>query len=771
MKKEFFENMKAVLNMTPCGIGLFRVRGGISAIYLNDRVFELIGYTREEYAAFSPNPLSLILPEVMSVPKENGQEASENPKLTDSEYQITNKQGETLWIKRNLSFKELDEEEIAVASFVDVTKEQKEQEEKLFEEERYRLVAEQTGVTIFEWNFATGGFYCSPSYYRYEMSKINSQDILKNQGSLDVVHPEDVPKLLQFFADTQSGQTKAETMMRIKLVDGSFRWSRLLGLFLNNRVIGTILDVHEEREKTDMLASILNAIPGGVGLYRLDEQFSPVYFNDRVAELCGMSRSEYEEAIQKAGSGVVIHPDDFPKLVEEAKQALREKRTVSYTYRLLQKKGGYRWVHLSGDWMPDKTDCPVVCAVFTDVNEQILAEQALKESEMKYQMAAKAAGMNIWEYDLQSGTLHLLSNSPRIKPGYFEISNYVSSALENGIIREDCQKDFIHIFEQLKAGSKEVSADIWLKLRDETDYWCERVTYTNLFDTNGVPIKAFGVGRDITRGKEAERRYRHELAYREVMQTATVASINMNLTQNKILDFKSDFAEIAQNMEQSCSAQGYFETVYAQIAGEEMREKCQEMLQVNHLLKCFALDQTSISLELVRNLGGKAYWIVLNAYMMKNAENDDVMAFLYSTDITNEKVMQDVMSTVVRTDYDYLVVVDAIRNSATRYSDNRTNVIYADESSNFEAQIREYIKQYVCPEDVGEILEKCTLQNILAQLDAHQAYSLFYSVEAPDGQLQRKQLRFGYIMPEYKVFLMTRVDITAVYEAQENKNK
>lgn len=770
MNREAIDGIKTILDQAPCGMGLFRSQGEIRTLYLNRAYFALTGYTQEEYAARFKNPLELIIPENLPIAEQNKAAVLANKPLAYSVYRIKNKQGELLWIKLNASLVELAGEQVVFASFTDVTKERRAQVEKSMEEERYRLVMEQTGSAVFEWNFLTGSFYCSPSYRCYAMSNIEPADILKNQSPLDVVHPDDLPVLMQFFADSKSGQAKAEAVMRIKLTDGTFRWSRLVGLFFKNRVIGAIIDIHAEREKSGILASILNAVPGGVGLYRLDEKFSPVFFNDRVAALCGMTRAEYEAEIQD-GANRVIHPEDFPGLLQEAVQALQEKRTAVYTYRLRQKQGGYRWTHLSGDWMPNEHGCPVLCAVFTDVNDQRLAAQALKESEMKYQMAVKAAGMNIWEYDIKNDCLVVLSNSPRIKQGCFEIKDYTQSTIQNDFVREDSREAFLNVFRQLRAGVKEVSADLWYKTNDTLGYWCEHVIYTNVFDADGTPVKAFGVGRDITREKDAEQRYRHELAYREVMQKATVASLNMNLTQNKILDFKSKFEEIAERMQGAVSAQAYFETVYAQIPAGEMRAKCRETLDVNRLLKRFALGETSVSLELTRNLGGKAYWTVLNVYMMKNHESNDIVAFLYSTDITNEKVMQNMMDTIVRVDYDYLVVVDAIRDSATRYSENCTNVAYADESQNFEAETREYISRYVCAEDAELILKDFTLKNIIEQLDQNQSYSLFYSVKAADGQRRRKQLRFNYINPEYKVFLMTRVDITAVYEEKEKQNE
>ncbi|MEA5020375.1 MAG: ATP-binding protein [Gordonibacter sp.] len=636
--------------------------------------------------------------------------------------------------------------------------------------ERYRLVLEQTGASVFEWNLETGTFYCTESYEAYEMSALSAEDILNNTGSLDVVHPDDIPILLDFFVQTKSSQEKAEAVMRLRMKDGTFRWSKLVGIFVQKRVIGAIIDLHEERENSNMLSSIFNTIPGGVGMYRLDDIPTPLYFNDRVAEMCGMTREEYLEAIKEGFQGVV-HPDDYASLVSEVGRSIEAKSPVTLTYRTMQKQGGYRWSHMSGTLMPESEGYPVLCAVFTDIHDRVLTEQALKANEIRYQLAVKAAGINIFEYDIIRDELQIVSSASRNREGSWRIEHFSTTVLAGDTIREDSRKTFRVLIEKLRSGVESVSGDIWIKLPHSKDFWCEQVTCSLIEnDDCGKPSKAYGVGNDVTREKEVERRYRYELACREAMQTAVIASVNINLSQNTILDYKSDFVDIMDDLKQTSSAQDYFDSIYAQMKNDLMRKRCREILDVNCLIKRYNLGDTSLSAELVRTMGDKFYWTTVHVYMMRQPQSDEVVAFVYSVDITNEKVMQSIMNTVVRTDYDYLVVVDGLRNSATRYSDNGLTGDYAQTSDDFEAQTREYLRNQLRSEEVERVLEKFTLRNILAELDESDSYSLYYSIRDARGQFCRKQLRFTYMDKEFKVFLMTRTDITMVYEEQERRN-
>ncbi|MEG2377817.1 MAG: ATP-binding protein, partial [Clostridia bacterium] len=275
----------------------------------------------------------------------------------------------------------------------------------------------------------------------------------------------------------------------------------------------------------------------------------------------------------------------------------------------------------------------------------------------------------------------------------------------------------------------------------------------------------------MTKEKEAEKRYRDELYYREAMQKATMASINVNLTKNVILDYKSNFPEVIGHMSAAKTAQDYFNQVYTEITTDEAREKYKAVFYRDALLRSFRNGETTLSMEVTRRVEGRIYSTVVTAHMMKRAEDRNIVAFIYSTNVTAERTMQNVMNAIVKTDYDFLVVVDAVRNSAVRYSEKNLENEYIDESEHFEEQTREYAEKYVCAEDVARVEQELTIKNILSQLENSEGYSIFYSLPNPEGGTLKKQLRFGYINRDMKKLLMTRVDITAAVEEQEKKNR
>ena len=280
-EKEISSKMDMIAENVGASISMIRLsKGGGRLIYANDCFFKIISVAREEYMGNQDhyNELLMSSSERKRL-SEKLQETIEQGKTSgELEYTITAAHGKKYWIDRKFYLiKQPDGSTLMLAISWDVTERVKQFQRETYRQDRYRLLVEQTGAAVFEWDLTEGTFECTPSFYKYEMSKVDPDDILHNRGRMDVMHPSDTNLALQFFSDTERGGSQAECVLRLKMVDGNYRWSRLLGLFLRDqegrltRVIGTITDIDDEKEKAIMMESLLNALPGGIAIIRLSE--------------------------------------------------------------------------------------------------------------------------------------------------------------------------------------------------------------------------------------------------------------------------------------------------------------------------------------------------------------------------------------------------------------------------------------------------------------------------------------------------------------------
>ncbi|MEG1275656.1 MAG: ATP-binding protein [Ruthenibacterium sp.] len=595
------------------------------------------------------------------------------------------------------------------------------------------------------------------------------------------IFPEDVQRL-KAAASARTGHFDPyEISYRAVKKDGSLIWvnqnsQHILDETGTEIIFAYYTDITAQKKmEADMRAGVeqyemlVNSVPGGVGMYHLDELFTPIFVSDGVYDFCNMTRQEYAQATRRSTLDI-FHPDDRAGLLDAIATARAENRKFEYAHRVLQKDGSYHWMRVCGKVTSGQDGTPVLYTVFTDLHEQVQTERALRESEARYAAAIKSANINIWEYDYAADTMTIFSTSPKIHPDELTVRNYKQDVVDAGHISEESAPVLFDTLKKLENGAPEASAELWVRNAWGDPFWCERIIYTNAFDEAGKPVKAYCVGRDITREKEAEKRYRDELSYREAMQKATMASINVNLTQNTILDCKSIFPKLVARMKAAQTVQDYFDQVRSELATEEMQQKYAAIFQRDALLRQFSDGKTTLSVELTRKIDGRRYWTILTVHMMKK-EDGDVVAFLYSTDITGERTLQQVMNAIAKTDYDFLVVADVPRNTSVRYTQKNIGDTSISESDHFVEESRDYVRRFVCPEEVERVLKEIETKVVLAQLDAHASYHVFYAMPNPEGGVLKKQLRFSYIDRELKSMLMTRVDITSAVEEQEKKNQ
>ncbi|MEG0785357.1 MAG: PAS domain-containing protein, partial [Christensenella sp.] len=311
------------------------------------------------------------------------------------------------------------------------------------------------------------------------------------KSAWDCICPEDIPELDKFAAARKGVVEPYEIAYRVIKKDGSFIWINQYSQHIldddgKELVFAYYTDITKQKHMEETIRAgaakhemLINSIPGGVGMYYWDAVFTPIFLSERVYELCGMTKEEYNEATRHSTLDV-FHPDDRQGLLDAVQAAYDENRKFDYTHRVLQKDGSYRWMRVSGRVTAAADGALVLYTVFTDVNEQMNVEQALRESELRYAAAINASNINIWEYDYAADTMTIFSTSPRVTSENTVVPDYLNSVIEQKHIREDSAQLFFDMIRELKDGAKEVTADLWIREQYNDEFWCERVVYTNI---------------------------------------------------------------------------------------------------------------------------------------------------------------------------------------------------------------------------------------------------------------------------------------------------
>lgn len=141
------------------------------------------------------------------------------------------------------------------------------------DDERYRIIVEQTGAMVFEWNYETCQRYVDPRLSEVLCGDYTSRDMFYVWEEDRVIHPQDLSKLQNFGQKILNGATRADITLRLRSREQEFRWYRVAVTQLLDeqghakRFIGSLTDVDDTvkselalkyRAELDMLTGIYN---------------------------------------------------------------------------------------------------------------------------------------------------------------------------------------------------------------------------------------------------------------------------------------------------------------------------------------------------------------------------------------------------------------------------------------------------------------------------------------------------------------------------------
>ncbi|MEA4921996.1 MAG: ATP-binding protein [Eubacteriaceae bacterium] len=170
---------------------------------------------------------------------------------------------------------------------------------------------------------------------------------------------------------------------------------------------------------------------------------------------------------------------------------------------------------------------------------------------------------------------------------------------------------------------------------------------------------------------------------------------------------------------------------------------------------------------------GDVFWANTQCTLFSEPESDDVMCFLYTYDIDEQKTTSDMVNAVVWMDYDYIGLLDcrskrfSIRSKSSEDSGETPIHSYEDYDSNMAM----FMRKNVVPEMQDAAINDMCISNITAELKKSGSFTCFLPLLHPGGRISRKKLRFSYLDEFNERVLITQLDITDVYLQEQERVK
>ncbi|MEG1746999.1 MAG: response regulator [Oscillospiraceae bacterium] len=412
---------------------------------------------------------------------------------------------------------------------------------------------------------------------------------------------------------------------------------------------------------------------------------------------------------------------------------------------------------------------------FSEALENPPVVENLASLQETYARAAKQCGVTMWMFDLAEKTIYHFNNASRIKA--FEHVTTIRDVPEvfarpgSPMLPEDVP-EMNEMFRKIYAGEKMAkSVSRWRNDDSDTLWWYE-ICYTTIFDEDGKPVKAIGTGMDISERVRLEERYNEEIKWRRVHNQNVLGSFKLNLTQNLCEDGQSDNPMILSFLGDG-TVDDFFAREYAAHVDETALTEYKKLFNRKNLLSTFRRGQTSITQESYMSFWkNKVLWIRVEVDMFLNPKTSDVEAYIYATDVDQQKTSRELVDAVVNLDYDYLALLDCNSDAYVIFakSEGKTPLppFYA---SSYEQEVVDYARKYLVEEDVERNIWEMSYENVLAQLEHQAVYTAYTQVREMDGNISRKKLQFSYLDKPNRRIILARSDVTGIYNEEQQKNQ
>jgi len=177
-----------------------------------------------------------------------------------------------------------------------------------------------------------------------------------------------------------------------------------LGLFLlvNRRLLAdTTADFEGRVEAQKALGGALKI--ARLGTWTWCVKSGRMNLSEEMRRIFGLPEDVFSIGIGEV-SGRLIHPEDVPYFEACNAALLGGGEAVPLEHRVVLPDGGVRWVHTEiSEVMPNEAGAPELIKGYSqDITARKLAEEKLRESGTRLELALASAGMGLWQWDIKT---------------------------------------------------------------------------------------------------------------------------------------------------------------------------------------------------------------------------------------------------------------------------------------------------------------------------------------------------------------------------------
>ena len=427
-------------------------------------------------------------------------------------------------------------------------------------EQKFRMIAENTGdgMVVFDANNTIQ--YTSPAYVK-QLGYSQEEELYRSENQIyQMIHPEDRDVI---FADIYQAIALKETRLiysfRIRHIAGHYIWREdnaqfnydADGNFTGANVICRDITSRKQAEKvlqdkSDFIKAIVNNIPGMVGYWT--KELHCTFSNIHYMNWFGHAETEMHDIslINLLGQDLFEENKLYINAVLQGHSQQFEKMTVRPNGNII-----YTW----NQYIPHKIEEEIAgfFVLVTDITERKELEQLLSKTQ-------SLARFGSWEVDLVNNIAYWSQVIKEIHEVEDDYVPYFATAIN--FIKEGDNRDLIvkQITESIATG-KQWTADVQMITAKSNEVWVRVVGEAQL--KNGICVKIYGSLQDIDVQKRADEALRSSNERYNLVAKATNDAIwDWNLITDKVLRIGEGFKTLfGYNFEETNSDNKFWQNI------------------------------------------------------------------------------------------------------------------------------------------------------------------------------------------------------------------
>ncbi|PCD68651.1 hypothetical protein CO648_06635 [Rhizobium phaseoli] len=213
----------------------------------------------------------------------------------------------------------------------------------------------------------------------------------------------------QFAGDPESQKNK-QIMLQLFLAISAL--SALIVAAISRQHQLATLSLHQSlealRERERELSQLVDMVPSHV--WRLTPEGEPTFFNKRMVDFLGLDVADSDKPDMSRLEAVVlaiVHPDDTAEFRTALSHCLLTGETFAMRYRLRRADGVYRWMSSRAEPLRDQAGNVLQWyGLCHDIDDQVHAEEALRQSERQLQQMIDAVPVRVWSVEPTGGSIY-----------------------------------------------------------------------------------------------------------------------------------------------------------------------------------------------------------------------------------------------------------------------------------------------------------------------------------------------------------------------------